>query len=91
MKERIAARSLEQGFPRSRLPELTPEEIEYIRGTSDFFGLNHYVSNLVYRNESVIGNYQSPSLRDDLGVNFYTPPEWQIGESEKVLVINIFT
>nr|XP_034840218.1 myrosinase 1-like [Maniola hyperantus] len=85
MKERIAARSLEQGFPRSRLPEFTPEEIEYVRGSSDMFGLNHYVSFFVYRNESVTGKYQSPSLRDDLGVILYQPPEWQIGESEKVM------
>ena len=31
----------------NRLPEFTPEEIEYNKGTSDFFGLNHYTSNLV--------------------------------------------
>ncbi|CAH2240549.1 jg21023, partial [Pararge aegeria aegeria] len=84
MKQRIAARSLEQGFPKSRLPEFTPEEIEYIRGSSDIFGLNHYFSYSVYRNESVYGKYKSPSLLDDVGVVLYQPPEWQIGESEKV-------
>ena len=30
------------------LPEFTEADIEYNRGTSDFFGLNHYTSNLVY-------------------------------------------
>lgn len=30
---------------RLRLPEFTPEEIAYVRGTSDFLGLNYYTSN----------------------------------------------
>lgn len=29
----------------SRLPEFTPDEITYVRGTSDFLGLNYYTSN----------------------------------------------
>lgn len=38
--DRVGNRSLNEGFARSRLPEFTPEEIEFIRGTSDFFCLN---------------------------------------------------
>ncbi|XP_045512033.1 myrosinase 1-like isoform X2 [Pieris brassicae] len=71
MKERIAARSFEQGFQRSRLPEFTAEEIEYVRGTSDYFGLNHYSASYAYRNSSVEGYHASPSIFDDVGVITY--------------------
>ncbi|CAK1545959.1 unnamed protein product [Leptosia nina] len=84
MKERIAAKSAEQGYSRSRLIEFTSEEIEFVRGTSDAFGLNHYTTRMAYRNESVYTMFDSPSIHDDVGVAQYTLPEWQIGESQKV-------
>lgn len=86
MKERIAAKSAEQGYPRSRLIEFTPEEIEFVKGTSDVLGLNHYTTRLAYRNESVDTMFDSPSFFDDAGVDQYALPEWQIGESQKVHV-----
>uniref|UniRef100_A0A3P8NVG0 Lactase n=1 Tax=Astatotilapia calliptera TaxID=8154 RepID=A0A3P8NVG0_ASTCA len=48
MKKRIRDRSLAAGLPQSRLPEFTPEEIKRIKGTHDFFGLNHYTSVLAF-------------------------------------------
>ena len=88
-KEKIAAKSAEQGFFRSRLPKFTPEEVEYIRGTSDFFGLNHYSTYLVYRNESDVGRYDIPSFNDDLGNVHYQPDHWEHGASDflKVLLL----
>lgn len=44
LKERIADNSRAEGFHRSRLPNFTQQEISYIRGTWDFFGLNHYTT-----------------------------------------------
>ncbi|XP_052745821.1 lactase/phlorizin hydrolase-like [Bicyclus anynana] len=82
LKKRVAARSAEQGYPRSRLPEFTPEEIEFVKGTSDYFGLNHYSTNYIHRNESV-PVYASPSFADDLGVGSFTLPEWLLGESTR--------
>ncbi|XP_052742538.1 myrosinase 1-like isoform X1 [Bicyclus anynana] len=82
MKKRIAARSAEQGFFRSRLPEFTQDEIECIRGSSDIFGLNHYFSYYVNRNDSVNGYYESPSFNDDLSVFYTLLPEWNLGESD---------
>lgn len=76
MRERIAAKSAEQGYPRSRLPAFTPEEIEYVKGSSDFMGINHYITQIVYRNESVYGMYDSPSYYDDQDVVQYQPTEW---------------
>ncbi|XP_059049864.1 lactase/phlorizin hydrolase-like [Achroia grisella] len=77
MKERVATKSAAQGFSRSRLPEFTPEEVNYVRGSSDFFGLNHYTSNLVYRNESVSEINESPSLNDDIDAVTYQPSYWE--------------
>lgn len=81
MVEKIAEKSKTQGFLRSRLPEFAPEEVEYVKGTSDFFGLNHYTTYLVYRNESVIGYHNSPSYYDDREVIVYQSPEWEHGAS----------
>uniref|UniRef100_A0A2A4JPS5 beta-glucosidase n=1 Tax=Heliothis virescens TaxID=7102 RepID=A0A2A4JPS5_HELVI len=87
LKEKVAAKSAEQGLFRSRLPEFTPEEVEYIKGSSDFFGLNHYTTYLVYRNESVIGRYDVPSFYDDLGNIHYQPDTWDRGASGFLKVI----
>lgn len=76
MKEKVAAKSAAQGFARSRLPEFTPEEVEYVKGSSDYFGLNHYSTNLAYKNESVYGYYDSPSYYDDIEVRLYQKDEW---------------
>lgn len=86
LKQRVAVRSAEQGFARSRLPGLTPEEIEYIKGSSDYFGLNHYSTIIVYRNESV--SHKSPSYYDDLDVSLYQSSEWEHGASSFMKVIN---
>lgn len=82
VKERVAAKSAMQGFQKSRLPELSPAEIEYIRGTADVFGLNHYTTRYVYRNDSVTGYYDAPSFNDDMEVLMYTMAHWQIGASD---------
>lgn len=38
--ERVASRSLAEGRSKSRLPQFTAEEIEYIKGTFDWIGIN---------------------------------------------------
>ncbi|XP_059055794.1 myrosinase 1-like [Achroia grisella] len=48
--ERIVAESSKrQGYHSSRLPAFTKEEIELVKGTFDYYGLNHYTSRLVRR------------------------------------------
>lgn len=42
MKERIARNSKLENFTESRLPPFTEDEINLIRHSADFFGLNHY-------------------------------------------------
>ncbi|XP_045455657.1 myrosinase 1-like [Melitaea cinxia] len=39
--------SLKQGFNVSRLPSFTKEEKEFIKGTADFYGINHYTTNVI--------------------------------------------
>ncbi|RZC35457.1 Glyco hydro 1 domain containing protein, partial [Asbolus verrucosus] len=64
MIDRIADRSLKEDFLKSRLPESTLEEIDYIKGTYDFFAVNHYTTNLVEWSEDYdIGN---PSTDADI-------------------------
>ncbi|KAI5634549.1 glycosyl hydrolase family 1 domain-containing protein [Phthorimaea operculella] len=77
MKKLVAAKSAEQGYPRSRLLEFTPEEVDFVRGSSDFFGLNHYTSDYVYRNESTYGANPIPSMEDDMDILTYQPSEWE--------------
>lgn len=86
MKEWVAEKSTKQGFPRSRLPELSEAEIKYLKGTSDFFGLNHYNTFLVYYNESVNGKYAIPSYQDDYNSVVYMPPSWTINPNEFIQV-----
>ncbi|XP_028175784.1 myrosinase 1-like [Ostrinia furnacalis] len=63
----VAEKSKEQGYLESRLPEFTEEEIEFVKGTSDFFGFNHYSTKFVSRKSYKPGMYPIPSHDDDLG------------------------
>ncbi|NXO71925.1 LPH hydrolase, partial [Phainopepla nitens] len=51
MKIRIRERSLAQGLSKSRLPEFTESEKQRIKGTYDYFGLNHYTTHLTLGTE----------------------------------------
>ncbi|KDR17469.1 hypothetical protein L798_07853, partial [Zootermopsis nevadensis] len=84
VKERIANNSLAEGFFRSRLPKFTEQEIAYIRGTFDFFGLNHYSTSLTSPGFS---GSQMPSLEGDVSVRRLNDPKWIAtgGESRKVV------
>ncbi|XP_072934968.1 myrosinase 1-like isoform X2 [Epargyreus clarus] len=66
----VGEKSAAQGFFRSRLPEFTPEEIEYVKGTSDFFGFNHYSSRFYSREKFEKGMYPVPSYDDDIGAYY---------------------
>lgn len=84
MKERIANRSKLEGFEESRLPAFTQEEIQNIKGTYDFLGLNHYSSYMVKTDpEPEIG---SPSWDDDTGIYEYQLDEWTPSASEWIRV-----
>jgi beta-glucosidase/6-phospho-beta-glucosidase/beta-galactosidase len=75
MKVRIAKRSEEQGFARSRLPEFSKYEIKSIRGSADFMGINHYTTAMVKEPENYTPSAE-PSLIDDAFYHAYFDESW---------------
>ncbi|XP_075972010.1 myrosinase 1-like [Anticarsia gemmatalis] len=67
--------SRKQGFSRSRLPYFTKEEVEALRGSADFVGLNHYTTFLASASSMEEG-WQLPSLDHDTGVKLEKDPSW---------------
>ncbi|KAJ8943036.1 hypothetical protein NQ318_022580 [Aromia moschata] len=84
MKTRVAERSKQEGFSSSRLPEFTQEEIDYINGTFDFLGLNHYSSYMISdMPEPEIG---APSWENDTAVLYWQDPSWTPSASDWIVV-----
>lgn len=86
LKKKIGDKSLAQGF----------SEIHLIKGSADYFGVNHYTTNIVYRNESVYSFYPSPSFFYDVEVIQYldsemdgsSVPKWlKVTHCPRILVI----
>ncbi|XP_076643687.1 myrosinase 1-like [Halictus rubicundus] len=78
MKSKVAAKSKQQGYARSRLPEFEPHWIEYIKGTADFLAVNHYTTRLAEPGEHAV----VPSQYNDQGVIFTTDPSWKTAASK---------
>lgn len=63
-----------------RLPQFTEAEIKLVKGSSDFFGLNHYTTTLAadagqnLKKGSVYGN---GGISEDQGVNLESDPSWK--------------
>ncbi|XP_057660180.1 myrosinase 1-like isoform X2 [Diorhabda carinulata] len=66
VKFRIDERSLMENYNKSRLPELTLEEINYIQGTADFFALNTYFTYMV--NDVPEGDPNITSFQNDVRI-----------------------
>lgn len=75
MKKLVAERSKMEGFRRSRLPEFTKEEVEYIRGTYDFLGLNHYTTVLI-KDVPFVPISGKPSVKKDSRIMLFYDPSW---------------
>ncbi|KAJ9595813.1 hypothetical protein L9F63_012997 [Diploptera punctata] len=79
MKDIISNNSKKEGFRRSRLPEFTKDELQLVRGSTDYFGLNQYTTNKVTFKEVGL----SPSRARDIGVQFSVPEFWPTSETSK--------
>ncbi|KAF4531760.1 hypothetical protein B566_EDAN016293 [Ephemera danica] len=77
MKEAVARHSTEEGLSESRLPEFDAAWISYIKGTSDFFGLNHYTTGLC---EYSVGG-DIPSFVRDQDNTQSLDPSWPESEA----------
>lgn len=75
MIDRVAEKSQQQGFPKSRLPQFTNEEIEYIKGTYDYFGLNSYTT-YVYGALPSFPINLPPNYFIDAAVYMYQDKNW---------------
>ncbi|KYM77705.1 Myrosinase 1 [Atta colombica] len=83
MKKHIAENSKLDGFPRSLLPKFSPEWVQYIKGTSDFFALNHYTSRLV----ETVPPKQGQAWYDYSGVKASVDPSWPKSASDWLRVV----
>ncbi|XP_066262355.1 myrosinase 1-like [Euwallacea similis] len=72
----IDTRSELAGFARSRLPKFTDEQIEYIKGTADYFGLNYYSTYLINHLYEVTDQPHITSFGLDVGVSLNIHPLW---------------
>lgn len=80
MKTEIGNYSIREGRNESRLPELSNEWIEKIRGSADFLGCNYYTSRIAKTLSQPIK--ETPSFEYDLRQQYEVMPEWKRGKSE---------
>lgn len=79
MVDQIAYKSKTGGFPWSRLPVMSEEEKEFIKGSADFLAINHYSSRLVYPREE---NPNLPiSWSADTNIDETVNPTWKRAKS----------
>lgn len=78
MKERLG----------KRLPTFTEEEKDMIKGSSDFFGLNHYTTMLAAASsEKDTGSvYGNGGLSEDQDVHLSVDPEWKMTSMQWAIV-----
>ncbi|KAJ8709566.1 hypothetical protein PYW08_009570 [Mythimna loreyi] len=81
VQKNVAMKSAEQGFPRSRLPALSPKEVALLKGSADFLGINAFTTKLAYRDASLEGMYPVPSFMDDMGAVLVKDPSWPQSQS----------
>lgn len=85
MKQYIAERSKIEGFPRSRLPVFTSEEVNYIKGTTDYLGLNHYTTLLASHSKPYPIGW--PTLLGDCQITADFDPSWPGAASEWLKIV----
>ncbi|KAK7789047.1 hypothetical protein R5R35_010546 [Gryllus longicercus] len=83
MRKIVDEHSRAEGLKYSRLPSFSGYWIKYIRGTADFFALNHYTTRLVTSGEEG----EIPSKEHDTGVISKVDPSWPSSASKWLKVV----
>ncbi|XP_050305570.1 myrosinase 1-like [Anthonomus grandis grandis] len=65
-----------QGYTRSRLPKFTDEQVAYIKGTADFFGLNYYSTYMISDNTNAAEILYPPSYGTDIKITLGLNSSW---------------
>lgn len=78
MKDFIGRKSADEGRRWSRLPTFTQEEINMVKGASDFISLNYYASNLV--NDLKYAPDANLAISDN-EIWTSSHPDWHVGSS----------
>lgn len=65
----------------SRLPEFTADEITYVKGTSDFFGLNYYTSQYATPAKDASTRWPNPSYYKDVNSIVSQNATWPVAKS----------
>lgn len=81
MVDEIAARSKLEGRSYSRLPEIDEATKAYLRGTSDFFGLNYYTSRLLDIERKERDPKESPAWFKDSKNTIHIDETWKRAKS----------
>ncbi|KAL0811772.1 hypothetical protein ABMA28_009205 [Loxostege sticticalis] len=83
----ISEKSAKEGFFQSRLPPFTNEEKELVRGTFDFYALNHYTSRTVRmkRPGELVAGFPMRGV-PELDLILEGRPEWPVATSEWLFV-----
>lgn len=79
IRDRVGLRSSKEGYSVSRLPSFTSDEVEYISGTLDFLGLNHYTTFIVKDVEEA--PFDETNSSNDLKVALTQKRNWSKAKS----------
>lgn len=77
VKEYVAKKSAAGGIP-NRFPSFTAEQKEMVKGSADFFGVNHYDSFLIQYHDFSAGNATPQEFRKDGDFNTSSDSSWEV-------------
>ncbi|XP_055550374.1 myrosinase 1-like [Wyeomyia smithii] len=87
MVQEIADHSLRENRTMSRLPEMSDEIKQFIRGSADFLGYNYYSSRLVELDKRDYNESSPPSVEKDTGVLYSVDRSWKRAKSSWLYVV----